>query len=123
MHGRPIRAQVASGFILALAAVAAAPASPVQAAAGPTITNSSCSDTSYLATCTISWSGGTPPFTVTWSSIGAPLSSSGGTFSGVTGYSVNVGGQCVPQTFYEVKVTVTDAAGLSATTYAGGRCN
>ncbi len=123
MRRNPLRANTVSGITLALAAVAFAPPSPVQAASGPTFTSSPCGDTSHVATCTISWSGGTAPFTVAWSSIGAPPSSSGGTFTGVTSYSINAGGEYVPQTFYEVKVTVTDAAGLSATTYAGGRCN
>jgi hypothetical protein len=58
---------------------------------------------------------------VTWSSIESPMSPSGGSFS-TTSSPVYVGGNCVPQDFYEIKVTVTDAAGLSATTYTGGRC-
>ena len=122
MRMKPIRAKVVSGFMLVLAAVAVAPASPAQAAAGPTFTYASCGDTSFLTTCEFSWSGGTSPFAVTWSSIESPMSPNGGSFS-VTGNSVYVGGNCVPQSFYEVKVTITDAAGLSATAYAGGRCD
>jgi hypothetical protein len=122
MHGKPIRAQAVSGFMLALAAVAITQASPARAAAGPTVTYASCGDTSYLVTCEFSWSGGTSPFVVTWAAIESPMSPSGGSES-VTGHSVYVSGNCVPQAFYEVKATITDAKGLSATAYAGGRCD
>ena len=122
MHGKSIRAHVVSGFMLALTAAAIAPTSPARAAAGPTITYASCGDTSYVVSCKISWSGGSSPFLVTWTAIEGPMSPSGGSGS-VTSQFVYVGGNCVPQDFYEVKVTITDAAGLSATTYAGGRCD
>jgi hypothetical protein len=122
MRGKPIRAQVVTGFMLAVATVPIALASPAHAATGPTITYASCGDTSYFVTCEFSWSGGTSPFVVTWSAVEGPMSPSGGSGS-VTGHSVYVGGNCVPQTFYEVKATIKDANGLSATGYAGGRCD
>lgn len=121
MRGKPIRAQVVAGFVLALAPAAITLAPPASAATGPTVTGAFCGDTSFVATCTVSWSGGTSPFLVTWSALEGPMSPSGGSGT-VTGRSVNVGGNCVPENFYEVKVTITDANGLSATTFAGGRC-
>jgi hypothetical protein len=122
VHKKSRKAQVVSGLLLAAAAAATAPASPAGAAAGPAFTYASCGDTSFLVTCTFTWSGGTSPYTATWTAIEGPMSPSGGSGS-FTGNTAYAGGNCVPQNFYEVKMTVTDAAGLSATTYAGGRCN
>lgn len=116
-----IRAQVVSGAVLALLTAAGAAAPAADAATGPTFTQVYCGDTSYVASCEFVWSGGTSPYTFSWTAVRG-LSGTGGSDT-TAGNSAHVASNCIPQNFFEVKATVTDAAGLSATTYAGGTCD
>ena len=121
MRTSRIRTWTVSGLVPVLLTAATALAPAARAATGPTFTRASCGDTSFLATCTFTWSGGTSPFTLNWTDVKG-LSSSGGSGT-VAGDSASVSANCIPQSFYEVKMTVTDAAGSSATTFAGGTCD
>jgi len=104
----------------AFTALAGAVAPSAEAASGPVFTSGYCNSSSFFVQCPVAWSGGTAPYTVQWGP-GQNISFSGsGTTSGNTAVP---GGNCIPDTLYEVKVTVTDAQGLSATTYLGGRCD
>jgi hypothetical protein len=105
---------------LAFSALGTTLAPAADAASGPVITNGSCNASSFFVTCPVTWSGGTSPFTFTWTPV-ANFISSGGT--GTTTAHSSVGaGNCIPDSLYEVKFTVTDAAGLTATTFLGGHC-
>jgi hypothetical protein len=115
------RALAATMGIAAFSALGAAIAPAAEAASGPVFTSGSCNSSSFFVECPVTWSGGTAPYTVQWTPV-ANFLSSGGT-STTSGNSSMTAGNCVPDTLYEVKVTVTDAAGLAATTYLGGRCD
>jgi hypothetical protein len=106
---------------MALTAVAGALAPSAQAASGPVITSGSCSESLYFFQCQITWAGGTDPSTVQWTA--AANSAIGGSLTNPSTHSSRGDGNCVPNTFYEVKATVTDAHGLSASTYLGGHCD
>jgi hypothetical protein len=111
----------AHGVAAALLAGGIAAAPTADAATGPVITQASCSESSFFFQCQISWSGGTDPSAVQWaawanSSIGGSVTNPG------THRSLGEG-NCVPNTSYEVKATVTDASGLSASTFLGGHCD
>jgi hypothetical protein len=112
---------VASGALAAVLPLAIALAPPAEAATGPVITHVSCSATSYFFECTVDWSGGTDPSTVQWVAV-ANSDISGSDTDAAAHYSIGEG-NCVPGPSYEVKATVTDAAGLSASAYTGGPCD
>jgi hypothetical protein len=114
------RALAATIGIAAFSALGAAIAPAAEAASGPVFTSGYCNSSSFFVKCPVTWSGGTAPYTVQWGP-GQNIAFSG---SGTTsGNSAVPGGNCIPDTLYVVKVTVTDAQGLSATTYLGGRCD
>lgn len=117
-----LRARILSAAMLALVPAAVVFAPAAVAAAGVTVTYASCGDTSFVVNCEFKWSGGTSPYVVTWTPLEGLMGASGGSTT-VTGNSLYVGGDCVPQDFYEVKATITGADGSSATSYAGGRCD
>jgi hypothetical protein len=121
MHRLPTRARIISSIMLALAPATITLAPAAHATAGVTVTYASCGDTSFVATCEFTWTGGTSPFVVTWTPLEGLMGASGGSAT-VTGNFIYVGGNCVPQDFYEVKATITAADGSSETSYAGGRC-
>ena len=121
MRHTRVRSLALSGAIAAVLPVAVAVASPAAAAAGPAITRGSCSTTSYYFQCQISWAGGADPATVHWAAVAS--SSVGGSQTSPSAHSSLAEGNCVPGGFYEVKATVTDAAGLSASTFLGGHCD
>jgi hypothetical protein len=104
-----------------LSAGAIAIAAPVSAAAGPVITHGSCGSSNFSIQCQITWSGGTDPSTVRW--IAVANSSIGGSLTNPSTHSSIGFGNCIPNGFYEVKATVTDAHGLSASTFLGGNCD
>lgn len=117
LRGKALGITVAAA---ALTALTGAMAPSAEAASGPVFTSGYCSSESFDVQCPVTWSGGTAPYTVQWGP-GQNIAFSG---SGTTsGNSAAPGGNCVPDTLYVVKVTVTDATGLSATTYLGGRCD
>jgi hypothetical protein len=106
---------------VALSFGATAVASSADAAAGPVITHGSCGSSSFAIQCQITWAGGTDPSTVQWTAV-AHSSIGGSVTNPVTHTSIGEG-NCIPNGFYEVKATVTDAAGLSASTFLGGPCD
>jgi hypothetical protein len=115
------RTLAAAGAAAGLLSGVIAMAPSASAATGPTITRGSCSESSFFFQCQISWTGGTDPSTVRWTA------QANGSIGGSTTNSaahVSLGqGNCVPNTSYEVKATVTDANGLSASTFLGGHCD
>jgi hypothetical protein len=117
--GRSTLAASGAAVALLLGVVAMAPSA--DAATGPTITRGSCSESSFFFQCQITWAGGTDPSTVRWT---AQVNSSiGGSLTNPAAHSSLGEGNCVPNTSYEVKATVTDASGLSASTFLGGHCD
>jgi hypothetical protein len=117
--GRRRYVAIAAALPAAIVSVLAFQAPRASAAAGPVITSGSCGVTSYYLRCEVAWSGGTAPTTARWAAISG--SSIGATQA--SGQESVAEGNCVPDGFYEVKVTVTDAAGLSASTFLGGYCD
>lgn len=98
---------------LALALATAAPASATAKPATTKLafTSGVCPEAIYAFTCTASWTGGTSPYTVLWTGVhdayfSAPAYST-------TALSASVSGDCVPDTYYEVTIKVTDATGTS----------
>jgi hypothetical protein len=111
----------AAGVATALLTGMTALAPSAGAATGPTITRGSCGDASFAYTCQLTWTGGTDPSTVAWTAMENDTVSFSQT--NAAAHTSVGGGNCVPNGFYEVKATVTDANGLSATTFLGGRCS
>lgn len=110
-----------AGTAVALLSGASVLAPSAQAATGPKVTGGSCSETSYAIQCVVAWSGGTDPSSVVWTAV-ANSSISTYQTNPVTHTSIGAG-NCVPGTFYTVKATITDAAGVSiSATFGGGRC-
>jgi hypothetical protein len=116
--GRSTLAASGAAAVL-LGVVAMAPSA--DAATGPTITRGSCSESSFFFQCQITWAGGTDPATVRWTA--QANSSIGSSQTSPAAHSSLGQGNCVPNTSYEVKATVTDANGLSASTFLGGHCD
>jgi hypothetical protein len=115
------RTLAASGVAISLLTGAIVLAPSAGAATGPTITRGSCSESSFFFQCQITWSGGTDPSTVRWTALAN--SSIGGSTTNPAAHTSLGQGNCVPNTSYEVKATVTDANGLSASTFLGGHCD
>jgi hypothetical protein len=120
---RPFRrktlATSGAAAVLLAGVIAAAPSA--DAATAPTITQGTCSESSFFFQCQISWSGGTDPSTVQW--VAWANSSIGNSETNSAAHSSLGEGNCVPNSFYEVKATVTDANGLTASTFLGGHCD
>ncbi|HVQ91028.1 MAG TPA: hypothetical protein VMU51_08325 [Mycobacteriales bacterium] len=109
---------LAAAAAIGSATVAAAPGA---AAAGPpVITYRSCFSFTYAIDCEVHWSGGTDPATVAWAS-GTNSNVSGSRTDPVAHITI-AGGNCVPATFYTVKITITDAIGQSVSATLPGRC-
>jgi hypothetical protein len=115
------RSLVISGAAAAILPAAVALASSAAAATGLAITHGSCSVSSYFFQCQIDWAGGTDPVTVQW--VALEDSSIGGSETNPQTRLSLAEGNCIPGGFFEVKATVTDAAGLSASTFLGGYCD
>jgi hypothetical protein len=105
----------------AAAAAVAGLAPAAQAASGPVITSGSCTATSFFFECPVTWAGGTDPATVQWTAVAH--SSISGSITNAPAHTSTGEGNCVPNSSFEVKVTVTDARGLSASTFLGGPCD
>jgi hypothetical protein len=112
---------IAAGLV-ALPAMGAVAAPSAQAASGPVITVAECDSYSYGAYCWVEWSGGTAPYTVQWTPQQGWLSSTPTTTT-TSGNAAYTGNGCIPDDGVEIKVTVTDANGLSASTETGTRCS
>jgi hypothetical protein len=112
---------VLSGTAVAVVSSLLAVAPSADAATGPTITQASCSESSYFFQCQIGWSGGTDPSAVRW--VAVANSSIGGSLTNPAAHSSLSSGNCIPGSSYEVKATVTDATGLSASRFLGGPCD
>ncbi|BCJ68431.1 hypothetical protein [Polymorphospora rubra] len=114
-------ATAASAVVLAGAPSAAAPAPPsAVASAGPVITSAYCfPGSTYLLSCEARWTGGTDPAVGQWNAVSGGWISSSQTDPVA---HVTLGsGNCIPGSFFVIRVTITDAAGLSDTRLVSGR--
>jgi hypothetical protein len=106
--------------VLPVTASAAADGTATPAAA-PTITRAYCgSGITYWIECDAWWEGGTDPAVATWTAVSGAWINRSAT-DPVARHTIGYG-NCIPGSFFVVKVTVTDAAGLSTSTQVpGGR--
>ena len=111
---------IAAGLV-ALPAMGTVVAPAAQAASGPVITGDECDSYSYSAYCWVQWSGGTAPYTVQWTPVQGWLFANPRTIT-TSGNASSFGNNCIPNDGVVIKVTVTDAQGLSTTTETGTGC-
>jgi hypothetical protein len=107
------------GSVVALMLGAAVMAPAADASSGPVVTGGGCAVEfgTYFISCQVDWTGGTGPFSVTWTAEYDSSISGGGSTSK---YYSDAQGECYGS--FEVKATVTDATGLSDYAYMGGTC-
>jgi hypothetical protein len=102
----------AVALIAALGSVPAPAAAAVKpAAATLAFTSGVCPEAIYAFGCTASWTGGTAPYTVQWTGVHDAYFNSSAYQT--TTQAASIAGDCVPGTYYEVTIRVTDVNGNS----------
>lgn len=101
-----------TALIVALGSVPASALAAVTPATGKiTFMSGICPEAIYAFECTASWTGGTSPYTVQWTGVHDAYFYSPAYKT--TAQSASIEGDCVPDTYYEVTIKVTDAGGNS----------
>jgi hypothetical protein len=111
----------AAGYGAAPATAAVISQSRASAASGPTITAMFCDGGDWSGYCEVEWTGGTAPYTVSWTPEGDFFGTSVDT-DAAAHWSV-IEGSCVAGGELEAIAKVTDADGRSATAGSGAECD
>jgi hypothetical protein len=85
------------------------------------ITTSFCDGGDFSGFCEVEWSGGTAPYTVTWSPLGDFFGTSSG-FDSAT-RTATISGACTPGGELEAIATITDADGHTIQAGGGAECD
>jgi hypothetical protein len=112
---------IRTGVIAAIVvgAVSVALPTPSLAAGSPTISYFSCAnDGSGTFECSVYWSGGTAPYTLTWGGSGVRY-----TYKSSNNTSGFVEGTCATKTTDSMSVVVTDSTGASASAHTTMYCS